>query len=286
MERQLPAHDHLDERQFVLAVKRLADSLSYGNDASPFLGSGIEFAQSRVYVPGDPIKSIDWRVTARTARVYVKEYEAPKRMPIYLLLDTSASMCVSSGARSKYGVAVQLAGGLGMAALARISPVAIIGCGERTFDLRASLSRDRLFLRLHQLRRYQLDEETRVGAIVRQLGGLLENRSLLLVLSDLHDRDAVPALREVGQRHDCVVLQLADPAEAGQTGGGFYRAEEAETNRPFVMRGNRRQSVGDSAGQQLRRAGLDHLRVDIDQPFLPRLTGFLRQRGRMGKGTR
>jgi uncharacterized protein (DUF58 family) len=278
--------DHLDERQFQLAVKRLADSLSYGTDGSPFLGSGIEYVQSRFYQPGDPVKAIDWRVTARTGKVHVKEYEAPKRMPVYLLVDTSTSMCVTSHSLSKYAWAVQIAGGLALAALSRISPVGIIGCGERRIAMQSTLSHGQVFLWLHRLRRYRLDEGTFLGSAVRKLAGVLEERSLVIVLSDLHDPAAVPALKLMAQTHDCIVLQLQDRAELGRIGGGIFRAAEAETGRQFTSHGRSHWWEPDPVAKELRQVGIDHLLLRTDEAFLPRLREFLRRRDCLGKGAR
>ena len=137
----LDAADQLNSRQFLIAVRKLADCLSYGTDRSPFLGSGIEFAQSRLYQYGDPIKSIDWRVTARTGKVFIKEYEAPKRLPCYLMIDTSASMMISSHHRTKYATAIHIGGGLAFACLDRISPVGIVGVGDRDLRTTPTLSK-------------------------------------------------------------------------------------------------------------------------------------------------
>src|SRR5579862_7273655 len=202
MDGHLDALDGLDSRQFVIAVKRLADSFSYGADTSPFLGAGLEYAQSRPYQWGDSVRSIDWRATARTGRTLVKEYEAPKRLPCYLLVDTSASMTLGSGRPTKYALAVQLAAVLAYACLARISPVGVVGVGGRDLRFEPSLSSAQIMQWLHQLRYFRHDEPTMLAPRLLQLGATLKSRALILVLSDLHDPEALPALRIVAQKND------------------------------------------------------------------------------------
>ncbi len=286
MEGQLDSLDVLDARQFQIVVKRLADSLSYGTDHSRFLGSGIEYVQSRPYLPGDSVRSIDWRVTARTGRVFVKEYESPKRMPVYMMIDTSASMTVSSVRQSKYAAALFLAGGLALACLERVSPVGVIGAGSGRLRIRPSLSKTQVMEWLLRMRRFRYDEETCLGERLGEITPSLGHRVLLIVLSDLHDPSALGALKEFGQRHDCAVLQLQDPAELDLRGTGLMRAREAETGREFWTHGRRSHVDQGNVERTLRRAGIDHLVIRTDRPYVHSVRHFFESRGLLSRGAR
>jgi uncharacterized protein (DUF58 family) len=278
--------DTLDHSRFVIAVRRLADTLSHGTDHSRFLGSGTEYVQSRPYVDGDPVRSIDWRVTARTARYHVKEFEAPKRMPAWFLLDTSASMTVSSIRRSKYSLAVHLAGGLALACLDRVSPVGLLGTGDREIRIEPSLSRHQVMQWVIKLRRFRYDEETSLARRISELNASLKNRCLIIVISDLHDPAAISALKLMGQTHDLVALQVQDPAELGMHGAGFVRAQEAETGQHFVSHGRKARLDPSIVQTQLRKSGVDHLVLRTDQPFAQRLRYFFGARGLSSKVAR
>lgn len=282
----IPHLDTLNARQLELTVRKLADDLSYGTDRSRFLGSGIEYVQSRPYQYGDSVRAIDWRVTARTGKAHVKEFEALKRMPCWILVDTSASMTLSSQTRSKYELALHLAGSLAFVCLDRVSPVGVIGVGSREFRAQLSMSKDDVMQWLLRLRSFRYDEGTTLGARINELRPSLPSRSLVIVISDLQDRDGVEALKLLGQVHECIALQIQDPVEVLLRGAGFVRAREAETGRPFVTSGKRPwldQALIETA---LRRAGIDHLLIRTDQPFLHRLRQFLRGRASFGAGAR
>ncbi len=106
-----------------MVVRRLADDLAFGTDDSLFVGSGLEYAQSRPYEPGDPVKQLDWRISAKTGKAFVKQYESLRRIAMYLVVDTSSSMSVSSGPLSKHDLAIWIAAALGLVAHRRLSPV-------------------------------------------------------------------------------------------------------------------------------------------------------------------
>jgi uncharacterized protein (DUF58 family) len=286
VEGYLETSDTLNSRQFYIAIKRLADSLSYGTDLSPFLGSGLEFAQSRPYHFGDPIKSIDWRVTARTGRLFVKEYQTPKRMPCYLLIDTSASMTISSTKQSKYATAMFIAGGLALACLERVSPVAFLAVGGSELRTDPTLSKQQVMQALLHFRRYKYDEPTSVGHRIAELSPRLKSRALVIVLSDMYDERAVPSLQLLAQSHDCVVLQLRDPAERDLKGAGFFRAQEAETGHVMVSHGRRKLLQPDTVEREMKRSGIDHMLIETDRPYAHRLRYFFESRGLLGRGAR
>ncbi|MCH2061422.1 MAG: DUF58 domain-containing protein [Verrucomicrobiales bacterium] len=282
----LEACDRLDSRQFLIAVKKLANDLGYGSDRSPFLGAGIEYVQSRRYEIGDPIKSIDWRVTARTGQFHVKEYESPKRMPVYLLIDTSASMTIASGQLSKYAQALQIAGGIAFAALERISPVGVVGVGERDLVIKPSLSKDRILQWLHRLRYYRIDETTRLGDKLNNLLPSLASRALIITISDLHDPEAMSVLKLAAQKHDCITLQLVDPAEKTLRGAGFVRVREAETGVSSIVRNNPGIKEPESLADELSRAGIDHLCLWTNEPMVHKLRNFFKSRSLLGRNAR
>jgi hypothetical protein len=90
----------------------------------------------------------------------------------------------------------------------------------------------------------------------------------------------------MAQQHDVIVIQLQDPAETGVRGVGFLKAGEAETGRVFVTTGGRRWVDPEATARDLKRAGVDHLLIRTDKPFVADLRNFLRARGVLGRGTR
>ena len=279
----LPNPDILSRANFELIVRRIADDIAFGTDDSLFVGSGLEYAQSRPYEPGDPVRQIDWKLTARMPVAYIKQHETLKRIAMYLIVDTSASMSVSSTALSKHSLAVWAAAAIGLVGVRRLSPVSLLSAGTRhgksRSDLTPSLSPEDLWRDLEPLRNHDFLEQTELGLRLTALTTRLTRRSLLIVLSDLHDRDALPMLRRLGHQHDVVVLHLQDPAEIGGLRAGYFRGTEAESGQDFLADGRQRWGDNCTISRDLASADVSYLKLITDRPLLAPLRQFLLMRG-------
>jgi uncharacterized protein (DUF58 family) len=276
----------LAHADFEMVARRLADDLAFGADTSLFVGSGLEYAQSRPYEPGDSVRQFDWRLTAKTGKPYVKQYETLKRIPVYLAIDTSSSMSVSSIALSKHDLAIWIASAIGLVGQRRLSPVAIVGGGERETRLEPSLSQGDLWRAIEPLRMHARAETTQLAARIRSLEPRLSRSSILIIISDLHDPEVGASLRHAAQKHDVIVLHLEDPTETKPLRAGFFRGIEAETGKMFLGGGLQRWRHQSSIVQELIRAGISYLHLRTDLPFVSPLRHFLAYRAAMSRGSR
>lgn len=278
--------EELARVDFEMVVRRLANDLAFGSDNSLFMGGGLEYASSRPYQPGDSVRLMNWRLTARTGQAFTKEYEALKRTNVYILVDTSASMAVGSTPLTKHHIAVWAAGAIGLVAQRRLSPVALIGAGERETRVAPSLARNDLWRALEPLRAPGLAEGT---MLADRLGVLLAHatrQSVIIVLSDLHDPEAVATLRKAGHLHDCAVIHLQDPTEIGRLRAGFFHGAESESGTSFLGTPRQNWAMDESVRRDLVRAGIDYLHLGTEDQIVPRLRHFLASRGGLARGTR
>jgi uncharacterized protein (DUF58 family) len=276
--------NELARGDFEMVVRRLADDLAFGADASLFVGSGLEYASSRPYIQGDSIRMLNWRLTARTGKPFVKEHEALKRTTVYIVLDTSASMAVASTPLDKHSLAIWIAAAVGLVAQRRLSPVGVIGGGERETRLTPSLLGNDLWHALEPLRQGSLDEGTRLADRITRLDAHADRSSVILVLSDLHDPHVLTALRHASQKHDCAAIHLIDPAEAGQLRAGIFRGQEAETGRGFLGHGGAAWGREGEVRSELARCGVSYLRLLTDRSIIAPLRYFLASRASVLRG--
>ncbi|MGE4618798.1 MAG: DUF58 domain-containing protein [Planctomycetota bacterium] len=281
----LPPPEALAHHEFEMVVRRLADDLAHGADASVFVGSGLEYAQSRPYSPGDPIQQMDWKVSARTGEPFIKEYETLKRVPVQIIVDTSGSMAASSTTLSKYHMAVWLAAAIGTVAQRRMSPVRLFSGGSRSIRSTASLSRSILRQSMDALRHPDTEEQTCLGEALDMMRATTKQRTIVIVLSDLHDPEAIDAILRTSQAHDTAVIEIQDPAESGALKAGFLRGTEAETGARFLAGGKTRWGIDPEKGRrsELSQGGIDHLLLHTHQNFIPAVRRFISERGQGGR---
>ncbi len=246
---------HLPETQYLdpevlqkigdleMVAREVVEGLRVGSHRSPLRGFSTEFAHHRQYSPGDPIRSIDWRVFGRTEKYFTKLYEAETNFDCHILVDSSASMSYGSGKVSKLEYAKFLAASIAYLVLKQRDSV-----GLSVFDSevraymppRSSMS---VILEIDRMLRVtQPLPKTTIAKQLHDIALLMKRRSFVVLISDLFSDvdDIMAGLDHIKfDGHNVVVIQTLDPYELEFPFKGTWRFEGLEGEEPLTTQTDR-----------------------------------------------
>ena len=279
-------------RRIQIVAKKQVNDLLAGEYLSAFQGRGMEFNTVREYVPGDEIRSIDWNVTARTGSPYVKTFCEEREMTVLLVVDVSASGAFGSQRLSKMETAVEVAAVLMFTALKNNDKVGLLFFADDVIKYIPPRKGRANVLRLIRelLASEPVKAATNITKALEFLGRVQRRKCVLFLMSDFLGPDCSRALAIANQRHDCVAVSLADPRETTLPDVGFLTLRDAETDELIELDTRHpkvRALFGKAADDRerkltgwLRRANVDRLTIQTDQPYAQSLQRFFRARER------
>ena len=287
-------------RQIEIRTKRLVTDTLAGQYHSVFKGRGMNFDAVREYVPGDEVRAIDWNVTARAGRPFVKKFVEERELTLLLMVDVSASGDFGSGMQSKRELAAEIASVLAFSAMKNSDKVGLLLFTDKVELFVPPRKGRRHVLRI--VREVLAFEPTNRGTdLVHALNFVnegIDRRAIIFLLSDfqtrIHNADAVAdfrlALRQTNRRHDLVALPIEDPRERLLPDVGVVAIEDAETGemieldtRNTIVR-QRCSEIAQLRTEQLQkifnRESIDSLRLSTDRPYVAELIAFFKNRAR------
>lgn len=207
-----------------LFAKRPVRSLLTGGERTRFRGRGIDFEEVRLYQPGDDIRAIDWRVTARTQVPHTKIFREERERPVFMVADQRATMFFGSQRCFKSVLCAHICALLGWAALGNSDRVGGLVFGDHTQrDIRPRRSKHAMLELLHQLQDYnhRLQSPIPPADGVKLVDILADTRRIakpgcaLFIVSDFHDFDAAceQQLFELARHTDVTLVHVFDPLE-------------------------------------------------------------------------
>ena len=205
-------------RHLELFARRKVQGLLHGIHRSKRIGVSTDFDHHKNYQPGDPLKHVDWKVSARHDRFYVKRYTEDTALAVRLVVDRSASQLqATEELPSKYLQACRLAACLAYLVLQQKDSVGLaLACGEQVRWLPVSSTSAHLVAILRELAGRPATATDAVAPCLRAMLDRGERRGLVVLISDLLF-DPAPTQRELGrlleQGHEVLLCQLRDPTE-------------------------------------------------------------------------
>jgi uncharacterized protein (DUF58 family) len=218
-----------------LVTSALVEGLQPGLHHSVFKGQGIDFAEIREYVPGDDVRSIDWKVTARSGRPFVREYTEERDQTFYFLVDISGSGSFGSQEPKERKI-LEVTASLAFAALRNNDRIGLCLCSDRVEKfLPAGRGRKHLVHLLNTLIDHRAaSKKTDLRTAVRFLGSVLSRRSSVIILSDFMTPDLPASLRILRRRHEVIAIRITDTRERDLPDIGPVLFEDSETGEQVV----------------------------------------------------
>ncbi|MDQ3034550.1 MAG: DUF58 domain-containing protein [Myxococcota bacterium] len=287
-------------REIEIRTHRLVDETFAGQYRSVFRGRGIDFETVREYVPGDEVRSIDWNVTARAGRPFVKEFTEERELQLVLLVDVSASGEFGSTAQTKRELAAEVASVLAFSAIRNGDKVGAILFSDRVEKfVPPKKGRGHVLQVISEILTCEPEGEgTDIAAALDFAGSVSRRRSVTFLISDFQTNgERAPAIERLRHamtrtslRHDLIALRVRDRREEELPDVGTIVLEDAETGELVELDTSRRR-VRDAFGAQavrrraeleelFRRARVESLEIETGGSYVPALVGFFRSRQR------
>lgn len=280
-------------RRLDLVVRRRLDGLLHGEYMGLVPGHGTEKGETRVYMPGDDVRNIDWNVTARMTEPHVRETIADRELECWVLADDSPSLDFGTALCEKRDLAVSAAAAVGFLTHRtgnRIGAVLAAPDGHQIVPARGG--KDHLFSLLHRLvsaARHPTGR-TDLGGALDALGGVARRRGLVVVVSDFLEPPEHWArpLGRAAVRHETLCIEIVDPREVELPNVGVLHMVDPRTDELFeVQTANpkvRERYAAAAAAQRgaiadaIRSAGADHLQLRTDRDWLLDIVRFVARR--------
>jgi uncharacterized protein (DUF58 family) len=257
----------------------MVDEMFSGEYHSVFKGRGIEFSEVREYTYGDDIRTIDWNVTARYGKPFVKVYEEERELTVIILFDVSSSTLFGSTDSTKRDIMVELSGAILFSdKIEKYIPPK----KEKTHALRI----------LRELLYYNPDSKsTDLNKAFDFINNTQTRKCIVFVLSDFFDEGYEKSFKMMSKRHDVIPIVFSDPIERGITDyKGLFLLRDIETGSRRLI-DSAHPAVGKAYNQSLKRnrmirnrlftaSGLDFIEISTDEPYIKPLFEFFNKRAR------
>ena len=258
-----------------LRSRRKIDAELMGRYRSAFRGSGLVFSSLREYAPGDDIKHIDWKSTARTGKVYVKSYEEERQLSVVLAVDISNSTDFGKNKKkstkaSEFSILISLLSSM------TGDKIGLCLFGNKVIEfLPPKATRSQVHKVVYELaKNRELSRGTDINLALDHLAQYLKKPSLIFVVSDFICADFSQALTRISAKHDLVLVELGDATDQAMPSCGLVQFCDAETGERLVFdtsNGTAARSLAlefsrrsQNLSKVAQKAGAEKISIDLD----------------------